>query len=233
MTSLFFLLFISTENKQTNDMEVSRVLPFDKLKAELFYPERTDNISTKALATNMAVEMDSCILNELRGPKKAASDYLSSGKCKFSWGYTTQEEHQACIGMMAYNDPSESPFAPLTRQLQSFGHVLGINDAAGGCARHNDDFLRSSVDYEGVGAFHKLGDEMRESLLRFSISLIPTLKRGERDAIERQREAKGMKKEVLGKKKLLAAQKEYYNDLTYIEMYLSQACWRSEEDVAR
>ena len=57
---------------------------------------------------------------------------------------------------------------------------------------------------------------MRESLLRFSISLIPTVKQGERYAIERQRKAKLMKKEVLRKKKLLDAQKEYASGLTYI-----------------
>ena len=42
-----------------------------------------------------------------------------------------------------------------------------------------------------------------------------------------------MKKEVIRKKKILDAQKEYASALTYIEMYHSQACWRSEEDVAR
>ena len=82
-------------------------------------------------------------------------------------------------------------------------------------------------------AFHKLSDEMRESLLRFSISLVATFKQGERYAIERQREAKWMKKEVLRKKKLLAAKKEYSSALTYIEMYHSQACLHSEEEVAR
>ena len=55
------------------------------------------------------------------------------------------------------------------------------------------------------------------------------MKQGERDAIERQREAKWMKKEVLRKKELLAAQKEYASALNYIEMYHSQACWWSEK----
>ena len=184
LTSLLFLIFISTENNHTNAMDLSRVLPFSKLKAELFYPERTENISTKALATKMDVDMASCILTELRDPKKATSDYLSSGERKFSWGYTTQEEHQSCIGMMASNDPSESPFTQLTRQLQSFGRVIGLNSADDGHAGQNGDFRRISGYYEVVGAFHKLSDEMRESLLRFSISLVPTVKQGERDAIE-------------------------------------------------
>ena len=72
-------------------MDGSIVLPFDKLKAEFFYPERTDNIATKALADKIAIEMDCCILTELRDPKKATSDYLSSGEGKFSWGYTHQK----------------------------------------------------------------------------------------------------------------------------------------------
>ena len=92
----------------------------------------------------MAVDMDSCLLTELWDPKKETYDYLSSGKGKFSWRYTTQEEHQACIGMMASNDPYESPFAQITRQLQIFRRVLGIRSAAVGNARHNGDFRRSS-----------------------------------------------------------------------------------------
>ena len=61
--------------------------------------------------------------------------------------------------MMASNDPTESPFAQLTGQLQSFGLVLVINVAAVGNDRQNGDFLRSSGDYEGVGAFHNLSDD--------------------------------------------------------------------------
>ena len=62
---------------------------------------------------------------------------------------------------MASNNPSKIPFAQLTRQLQSFVCVLGINAADIGNARHNGDFCRSSGDYEGVGDFHKLSDEMQ------------------------------------------------------------------------
>ena len=128
--------------------------------------------------------MVSCILTEIQNAKKATSDYISSGEGKFSWGYTTQEQHQACIVMMASKDPSENPLAQVTRKPQSFGCVLGINVASVGHASCSSGY------YEVVGAFHKLSDEMRESLLRFSISLVPTVKQGERDAIERQCEAK-------------------------------------------
>ena len=86
--------------------------------------------------------------------------------------------------MMESNNPSEIPFTQITRQIQSFGRVLGINAAAVGHARHNGNFRRSSGDYEVVGSFHKLRDEILESLLRFSIIFDPTVKQVERYAIE-------------------------------------------------
>ena len=79
----------------------------------------------------------------------------------------------------------------------------------------------------------RMHTRLEELTLIFSISLVPTVKQGERDEIERQREAKWTNKELLKKKKLLDAQNEYASALTYIEIYHSQACWISEEDVAR
>ena len=109
------------EEKMTTAVDGSKVLPYDQLNAELFYPEREENKATTTLVEKMAVELAVCMLQELRDPKKATSDYLSSEEGKFSWGETTEDEHQACMGKMATNDPAESPFATLTQQLQSFG----------------------------------------------------------------------------------------------------------------
>ena len=69
----------------------------------------------------MACEVAECIIKELHDPRKATSDYLLSVEGQFSWGQTTDDEHAACIGKMAINDPEESPFASLTCELQSFG----------------------------------------------------------------------------------------------------------------
>ena len=104
---------IKNESNLT-DFNNSKVLPYDLLRAELFYPTREENIATQTVCTNMDVEVAQTMLVELRDPKKATSDYLSSGKGKFSWGETTHEQHVACIGLMATNDPAESPFAGLS-----------------------------------------------------------------------------------------------------------------------
>ena len=105
------------------------------LKAELFYPSRKENFAARETVQKMAVEMANCFLKELRDPKKATSDYLTSSEGKFSWGFTTEEEHNALIGKSATNDSAESPFAMLTQQMQQFGRILGIHAAAVGQAK--------------------------------------------------------------------------------------------------
>ena len=88
---LFRFLFISqfilhyTEDKQTTAIDgKSRVLPFDKLNCELFYPTRKENKQTKSLVQKMAKEVGECLLKELRDPEKATSDYLTSNGGVFS-----------------------------------------------------------------------------------------------------------------------------------------------------
>ena len=103
--------------QQTPAIDGKKVLPFDTLNAELFYPQREKNKDTTKLLKEMAVEVGKCLLTEFCDPKKATLDYLSSDWGKFSWGETAEEEHLEFVGKMATNDPAESPFAGLTRQL--------------------------------------------------------------------------------------------------------------------
>ena len=69
-------------NNQSNlpDFIDSKVLPFDLLRAELFYPSRDENKATDTLCTTMAVVMAKAILVELRDTSKATHEHLSSGK---------------------------------------------------------------------------------------------------------------------------------------------------------
>ena len=72
-------------------MDGSKVLPSDKLKAELFYPSRVENYYTSPHVIKMAVELENCLISELRYPKKATPKYLRSEERKFIWVQTTDE----------------------------------------------------------------------------------------------------------------------------------------------
>ena len=117
-----------TEKKSSDTVnKKTKVVPFDKINCELFDPDRKENQDTTCLVNKMAVEMAQCLLEELRDPKKATSDYLTSEDGEFSWGNTTEDEHESCLGKMTTTDPAEAPFAALTRQMEQFGHILGIH----------------------------------------------------------------------------------------------------------
>ena len=59
------------EIRQTPAVDGSKVLPFDRLNAELFYPTREENVATNEMVKVMACEVAECMLDELRDPKKA------------------------------------------------------------------------------------------------------------------------------------------------------------------
>jgi len=67
--SMLFYVLSFTEIKQTQSLDGSSVLPFDLLKAELFYPNRKENVATTSTVQKMAVEMAMCFLTELRDKK--------------------------------------------------------------------------------------------------------------------------------------------------------------------
>ena len=99
-------------------------------------------MATTSTVQKMAVEMTECFLIELKDPKRATSDYLTSADGKFSYGYTTEDDHTALNGKSATNYSAERLFAALTQQIQQFGKILGIHASAVGQSRMNGDFKR-------------------------------------------------------------------------------------------
>ena len=97
---------------------------------------------------------------------------------------------------MDTNDPAESPFAALTRQLQGFGRVLRINTSSIGHAGMNGDFHHDLKDDSNVSAFHRLPQEMHDSLLVSILgiaSIAPEVWKVDYVALDKQREAKKRK----------------------------------------
>ena len=58
----------------------TKAVPFDKVNCELFYTDHKENQDTTCLGNKMDVEIAQCLLNELRDPKKATPNYLTSEK---------------------------------------------------------------------------------------------------------------------------------------------------------
>ena len=226
----------ATINKADNtiqDYNNSKVVSYKVVIDELFYPEREENKETKDLVLKLAKEVALVWLRELRDPKKATSDYLSSIEGKYSWKNTTEEQHKKLLGTSATNDAAESPFAVVTENLQRFGRLTQVNAAATAHAKINGDFDRKILGADSDGAFHRLPQKMKQSLIMFAVKDVPKVQETERKAIAKQREHKQKKKEALLKNKLKKAATAYAQKLTFLEMYHSSACWRTAQDVKK
>ena len=145
----------------------SKVLPYDLLRAELFFPAREENQATNIVCSSMAVELAQTILVEVRDSKKTTSDYLSSEQEKFSCWETNHEIHEVYVGLITINDMAESPFSGLTQQFQSFGRILGIHASGISQARINGDFKRipnSSNNYDSI--YHCLSPKNERIIIK-------------------------------------------------------------------
>ena len=98
---------------------------------------------------------------------------------------------------MVTNDPEESPFSELTRQLDKYVRVLGIHAAAIGHARINGEFDQGDLkNPNNEGTYHNLPPDMRVSLLKFALSLDPEVRKAEAAALNKQRDTKRLNQEA-------------------------------------
>jgi hypothetical protein len=102
----------------------------------------------------------------------------------------SEAEHLAPKGKHATNDPAESPFAQLTRQLQCFGQLLGIHASAVSQARINGDFKRDLKDSSKDGAYFKLSPDELQSLFAYALRASPAVQREKKVHLKVQRDGK-------------------------------------------
>ena len=91
----------------------------------------------------------------------------------------------------------------------------------------NGDFHQNEGGGDYDGAFHRLSNEMHDSLLTFALSVSPQVRKVEKVALDMQRDAKQKKLKQLRDRKVLAVQTRYANALRYLDMFHSPACWNT------
>ena len=93
----------------------------------------------------------------------------------------------------------------------------------------NGDFDREELGERNVdGAFHKLNEKMKHSLLMTALKYARQTTVKEAEALKKQRNFKLNKLATLKAKKILKATDEYTKALILFETYHSSACWKTE-----
>ena len=210
------------------------VLQFAELRKELFSPSDMTNAGTNGQLIELAKVAAQEILDELHDEKKAMWKYLSVLESPVSFKGCPKEVKEGLYGCKATNDRSKSALGGTSHQLQKYGRI-GIADAAAiSDAKRNGYFHRfSATGKKTKGMFHQFDPKMRECLLTMAIEDSPVTVATNRDDLDRQREAKRKKEEMIEKKSLDKAKEELVKASYYWEMYNSDVSWKGQQSVVR
>ena len=200
------------ENKEGQALgsrdKADKWLPFDELRAELFFPTRNYVRQTHSISCRLAEVAAATFLIEFRYPKKATSDYLSSISGIGSWAMVTDEDKVASQSKDSTTSISESVHASSTVGLGIAGTIRLDHVTAEGQTRSNNDFgrgherlVRGSNKSEDVndrvfGTFHQLPEELRRSLILFGKENASKSRKKFDEALASQQEARRQKEEI-------------------------------------
>jgi hypothetical protein len=167
------------------------------------------------------------ILDELHDEKKATWKYLSISGSLSSFQGCPKEVKEGLHGRDATNVRSESALGGTTHQLQKYGRIGIANAAAVSDAKMNGYFCRFSVNGNKTkGMFRQFDPKMRECLLTVAIEDAPATISTNRDDLDKQREAKRKKDEMIEKKSLDKAKEDLIEASYYCDMFHSEVCWK-------
>ena len=97
---------------------IYKILPFDLLLSELFYPSRQENIQSTDMTQEIGAEMAGVMALDMEDKLKATKDYIFYGVN--SMKNTTQEDRQANMGRHGSNSISEACHAHSTINIDQF-----------------------------------------------------------------------------------------------------------------
>ena len=219
-----------------------RILPWDLLKSELFYPTRKDVLQTNSFCPDLASEAACIFRIEFRDETKATAKYLSSIDGPKSMKKVSKAERLAGRGVAASNCISESGHAAATYDLDQYGTVDLQNCAARGQSEGNNDFGREVESYvkgrkafkeretRGIGGFHLLPPELQHTAIVTSKWNTKQHKEKWRTELKTQFDTRRRKEEITLEKKLDVSKEDHIEACFLFEQYHSMRRWKTKRE---
>ena len=229
----------------------SKVLSYSDLRQALFYPD--DETNRWSSATNKAtddrvVELAEvaaiALLDELHNEAKATWKYLSVSGSEYSWAHCPVEVKAALLGLAATNDYCESALGGVTQVMKNGGRVNIAGAAAQSDTSRNGYLDRTSKKKKyktkggkkiekKEGLFHSLNEKLRDAIIQVAIEDAPEARSENNAALEKQRQARLKKEEILKQKGLDKATGELADSICYYSRYHSDACIKDVKEVTK
>jgi hypothetical protein len=234
-----YLEFMFEDKLSKTHWSDEKVLPWDHLRAAVFYPSRADIVQTHDLCCQLAVVAASTFLVEFQDTSKATHNYLSSISGKYSQAVISEGQRKAGFGKEASNSISESNFASATHSLKTYGTIRLDSAAAEGHARTNNTFGRAHENFikyrKGTnadvkpGLLHQLEPELITSLFHAAKKGAPKLRRRHDEALNLLKQAKLNKLKATQLKITENTEEALIIAMDYLERGNSDRRWKSVE----
>ena len=225
---------------------VEKVLPWEMLRSELFYPTRLDIVESTSYSAELASEAATIFRKEFRDETKATAKYLSSIRGSRSLKKISEEERKAGQGIDASNSIAESLHAAATGNLKTFGTIDLQHSAGMGQTNHNNDLGREAETFldtrkgskskpegRGMGGYHKMCPELRRSAIMTAKRKLRRFRKHWSAALKNQFETKRIKEEIILKEKLEGAEEDYIDAIFLFRQYHSKRCWRTKQEAKK
>ena len=219
--------------------EEDKVLPYDEIRAAVFYPNRKDIIQTDTLCRELAVTAATAFLIEFRDERKATSTYLSSIEGKSSLAVLTESQRKAGFGKESSNSTSESLHGTTTDILKRTGTIRLDHAAGDGMIKYNSHVDRDHEKYitgtrpsakkkvAASGLFFTLAKELQISAVVAAKCGAKNLKEEHDQALELQKRADLRRKQAEHEMRVENAKEEYIKAWDLIEVYHSDRGWKT------
>ena len=230
------------ENTKSED---DKVLPYDLIRAAVFYPDRDDIRKTDDLCRELAVTAASAFLIEFRDESKATAQYLSSIGGENSLAVISESKRKAGLGKESSNSTSESLHGTVTHLMKVSGTIRLDHAAGDGMLQTNGHIDRNVSQYikknrndksdedETPSLFFQLPEELRITAMIAAKRGAPTLRKEHDVALNLQKEADLRRKRVEHEKNLENAKEEYIKAWDLIDIYHSERGWKKLSQARR
>ena len=230
------------ENTKSED---DKVLPYDLIRAAVFYPDRDDIRKTDDLCRELAVTAASAFLIEFRDESKATAQYLSSIGGENSLAVLSESKRKAGLGKESSNSTSESLHGTVTHLMKVSGTIRLDHAAGDGMLQTNGHIDRNVSQYikknrndksdedETPSLFFQLPEELRITAMIAAKRGAPSLRKEHDVALKLQKEADLRRKRVEHEKNLENAKEEYIKAWDLIDIYHSERGWKKLSQARR
>ncbi len=215
----------------------AKVLPVSKLREECFQPHNKTNKEVGERVIELAQVAATAILKELHDQKKATWKYLTISGTNFSFTLCPDEVKERLLGCEATNDLSESALGGTTQQITKYGRINQTNAAAVSDMKRNSYLTRvtrkrkKSDTTTKRGLFHEYSEGFRQCLVAVACEDAPETTKMNTKALERFREVKREKEELIKQQSLEKASEAMIDAVYYYQKYNSPACWKGDPSV--